>query len=240
MKPIYVNAAAAFSDELDLKALIPDANMRRRMSRIVRMGVAAGQECLRRSEVRPDAIVSATGYGCLADSEKFLRTIIAQHEEQLTPTPFIQSTFNTIGGCLAIMNGLDCYNNTFVNRFQSFADALLDAALNIASGSRNVLVVAADELTPSLAQILRRLGAERTGNVLAECAFAFILSHEKTDASLLEISSLALATNHHEHTLRNTPCPVSPASEVYRFCTQEAAAPAEWHCQGIVAHLRKP
>ncbi len=234
MKNVYVSAAAAFSDDLDLKTLIPDANMRRRMSRIVRMGVAVGQKCLAQCSAKPDAIISATGYGCVADSEKFLRTLIETDEQQLSPTPFIQSTFNTIGGYIAQMNHNEGYNVTFVNRFQSFADALLDAVLCLNDEAENVLVVVAEELTPTLAAILRRLGAERKGNVLTECAFAFMLTSKK-DGSMVEISNIEIGADNGEQNLSNTPCPVSAAERFYSLCT--ARQSERFVCGGVSANV---
>ena len=50
----------------------------------------------------------------------------------LTPTSFIQSTHNTVGGQIAL--GLECkgYNFTYVHASISFESALLDAQLQLA------------------------------------------------------------------------------------------------------------
>ena len=115
----------------DLKALIPNVALRRRMSRFVRMGVATAMQCLSSgvSADRIDAIVTATGWGCLADSEKFLRNLLEQDEELLNPTPFIQSTFNTIGAQVALLCSNHSYNMTYVHRGHSFESALLDGVM---------------------------------------------------------------------------------------------------------------
>ena len=66
----------------------------------------------------------------------------------LNPTPFIQSTFNTVGAQIALLRGLHCYNTTYANRWTSFENALTDAALRIGAGlSRAVLVGAFDDDT---------------------------------------------------------------------------------------------
>lgn len=192
MKEIYVNAVARYDDSLDIKELIPDANLRRRMSRIVKMGVAAGRQCLQNAcLVSPEAIVTATGYGCLTDSEKFLRVILQTAETQLPPTPFIQSTFNTIGSQLAILCNCRGYNMTFVNRFSSFDDALIDSILAIGDGEKNVLLVAADEMTPTLSVILRRMNLPNNG----EGAAAILLSAEPNDTTIAVIESISLSSN---------------------------------------------
>ncbi|MDE6515660.1 MAG: beta-ketoacyl synthase chain length factor, partial [Bacteroidales bacterium] len=56
----------------DLKTLIPDAGLRRRMSRIIKMAVSTAVDCLGCVEETDaiDPIVTATGWGCLADSER--------------------------------------------------------------------------------------------------------------------------------------------------------------------------
>ena len=57
----------------DIKDLIPDAGMRRRMSRLLKSSVGAAMQCLRNAgNPTVDAIVTATGFGCLAESEQFL------------------------------------------------------------------------------------------------------------------------------------------------------------------------
>lgn len=64
-------------------------NLRRRMSRVVKSGVAAGIESLLEFGDRAavEAVVTATGLGCIADSEKFLDSLIANEERMLNPTP---------------------------------------------------------------------------------------------------------------------------------------------------------
>ncbi len=132
---IYIQAASAISpqknsgQEPDYSSLI-DPKSIRRMSRIIRMGVGAAAACLRDAGVAcPDAIVTGTAYGCLADTGVFLSKMIGQQEEMLPPTAFIQSTHNTVGGQIALLFQCHGYNNTFVHRGFSFESALLDAML---------------------------------------------------------------------------------------------------------------
>ena len=141
---LYVNCITSDAGlRRDIKELIPEMNLRRRMSRVVKSGVAAGIESLLEFGDRAavEAVVTATGLGCIADSEKFLDSLIANEERMLNPTPFIQSTFNTVGAQIALLRGLHCYNTTYANRWTSFENALTDAALRIGAGlSRAVLV----------------------------------------------------------------------------------------------------
>lgn len=177
----------------DIKSLIPDAALRRRMSRVVKMGVSTAVECLGGVEHIDDvdAILTATGWGCLADSERFLRNVIGEGEQLLNPTPFIQSTFNTVGGQVAILRHNHCYNVTYVNRGHSFEDALLDAALRLEDGlSHDVLLVAFDEMTPSQHHIMERMGVFRHRSDGEGCV-AVRLTAEPTPASRAVVSSVA-------------------------------------------------
>lgn len=187
---MFISAPTYFSTDWDIKALIPDANQRRRMSNVVRMGVATGLQCLRANNIdSPDAIITATSLGCIADSEKFLRSAIESDELNLPPTPFIQSTFNTIGSYIAIATASKGYNMTFVNRANSLADALLAAALQLRSGATNVLFGVFDETTPSVDAILQRMNIKERANSSLFC----VLSKEKTPASIAQIVDLQLS-----------------------------------------------
>ncbi|MDE6872349.1 MAG: beta-ketoacyl synthase chain length factor [Bacteroidales bacterium] len=177
MKTIYINSVNAIlpsrGEEPDYKAVIRDANLRRRMSRIVKIGVASALQCLEPVCMHPDAIVTATALGCLADSEKFMSDLLDRDEDMLNPTAFIQSVFNTVGAQTALLNGIKSYNMTYVNRGSSFSSALLDALMLVSEGRHNVLVEAFDEVIPVSEDILRRLGK---WNGAVEGAVSFLLS----------------------------------------------------------------
>ena len=180
MKKIYINSVVKYSSDWDVKEIIPDANVRRRMSRIVKMGVSTGLKCLQESGVEcPDAIITSTSYGCLADSEKFLSSSISSNEQVLPPTPFIQSTFNTIGSSIAILTGCYGYNMTYVNRRNSFSDGLLDAYMQIQEGKHNVLLGHTDEMTETLRTILTRMGARGDRLPHDDCSWFFMLSDKE-------------------------------------------------------------
>jgi len=176
----------------DIKELIPDAGLRRRMSRILKSAVMTAVECAVGIEGigRMDAIITATGLGCLADSERFLRNMIADNEQMLNPTPFIQSTFNTAGGQIAMLRHNHCYNVTYVNRNHGFEDALLDALMRIAdSESHRILVGAFDEQTPSQYKIMDRMGFWRNG-ICCEGAVFTTLTAELSTSSVAELSCI--------------------------------------------------
>lgn len=191
---LYVNCITSGAElRHDIKTLIPEMNLRRRMSRVVKTGVSAGIESLLEFDGRTpiDAIVTGTGLGCIADSEKFLDGLIANDEALLNPTPFIQSTFNTVGAQIALLRGLHCYNTTYANRWASFENALVDAALRIGAGlSRAVLVGAFDETTLSVEAVLTRLRATREGR-WGESSVFFVLTDEAFDCSVAAITGIA-------------------------------------------------
>lgn len=178
----------------DIKLLIPEATVRRRMSRVLKMAVTTAVECCQGLErmATVDAIITSTGYGCLADSEKFLRNVIGNQEKLLNPTPFIQSTFNTVGGQIALLSHNHGENITYVNRAHSFEDALLDAFIQLQEGeSRRILVGSFDEITESADTILHRMGLFRKGIKNGEGAVFAELTSDLTEGCQAEILRVA-------------------------------------------------
>ena len=170
--PPFLTKAVEFSGnrlsctEPEYKNII-DVKLIRRMSRIIRMGVAAATECLHEAGVvKPDAIVTGTAYGCLDDTGSFITRMVEFNEELLTPTAFIQSTHNTIGAQIGLMLQCNNYNNAFVHRGFSFESALMDAMMLLKeNAAQNVLVGAVDEITTISHTILNRMGLYKQGNV---------------------------------------------------------------------------
>jgi 3-oxoacyl-[acyl-carrier-protein] synthase II len=165
-----------------------DSKMIRRMSRIVKMGVAAAITCLRNTGVEePAAILTATAYGCLEDTSAFLRRMIEFEEKMLSPTAFIQSTHNTVGAQIALLLKCHHYNNTIVHRAHSFENALTESRLLLQDGIGPVLVGAIDEITDDRHIILSRFGLYKqsnnnskkpSGNIAGEGAAFFLLDKE--------------------------------------------------------------
>ncbi len=167
-EPLSFEASQLRCIDPGYKEFIP-ADIIRRMGRIIRMGVAASKICMKDAargslggepeEIRPEAIITGTGLGCVEDTEKFLTSMIKNNEEFLTPTSFIQSTHNTVAGQIALLLKCHGYNFTFVHRGTSFESALLDAMTQMQLGEfRNALVGGSDELTASSFAITSRLG----------------------------------------------------------------------------------
>ncbi len=191
--------------EPDYKNYI-DPKMIRRMSRIIRMGVAAASACLKEAGIQvPDAIITGTAYGCLQDTDTFLSKMVEQKEELLTPTAFIQSTHNTIGAQIGLMIKSNNYNNAFVHRGFSFESALLDGIMLLMENPvSNVLVGAIDEITVNSHEILKRFGLYKQapvsnlellkqstkGTMAGEGAAFFLLANTASDNDYAQLNAM--------------------------------------------------
>ncbi len=169
----------------------------RRMGKGVKMGIVASSLALSEAGIElPEAIITGTGEGCLRDSEKFLEAILDNNEQLLTPTPFIQSTHNTVGAQIAL--GLQCnsYNITFTNGANSFEAALIDALLHFAEGKNNVLVGGVDEIGEKTFKFNKCVGRIKGNNMLTpgtswgEGASFFALSNSRATSSYAEINAV--------------------------------------------------
>lgn len=231
MSTVYINSAACISaqDTLNedffrnlkpensvqvLKAIepvykefIPPA-MIRRMSKTVKMSSVASQYALKEAGIEnPDAIITGTGMGCSQDSEKFLKNVLDNHEEFLTPTYFIQSTHNTVAGQIAL--GLQChaYNFTYVNTSSSLEFSFLDGKLQINDGeAENVLVGSTDEQTERVMELYQLnktikkeenlpvdfLNSETEGVIWGEGASFFVLGKDKTESSYAQLTDIQI------------------------------------------------
>ncbi|WP_157986326.1 beta-ketoacyl synthase chain length factor [Chitinophaga alhagiae] len=149
--------------EPDYKAFIAPNNLRR-MSRMLKMGLTAALQCLQNAGITvPDAIITGTGKGSLQDTERFLHDIRQYAEAALNPTPFIQSTYNSVNGLIALQQQCTRYNNTFVHRGFSFEHAVLDGLMLLREGNAaNVLAGGFDEITKEHFYIKSRIGYWKT------------------------------------------------------------------------------
>lgn len=133
----------------DYKEFISPASLRR-LSPVLRMGIALAKRCQSRITEEIDAISVGTSLGCLTDTEKFLINVLTASGDTLSPTAFIQSTHNTIAGQISLELGNHAYNMTHTQNALSFEMALIDALLCFKEGKKAILVGAADEAIPFL------------------------------------------------------------------------------------------
>jgi len=171
-----------------------DPKQLRRMSRIIKMGVAAGSMALKEAGVTvPHGIITGTAYGCLEDTGIFLNKLIENNEYALNPTPFIQSTHNTIGSQIALLIQCQGYNQTYTQGAFSFESSLLDALLELQDfPAQSLLVGGVDEITSTSHAIQKRFGlfknemnnlelfnGNEKGTLNGEGAAYFVLAGEK-------------------------------------------------------------
>lgn len=194
--------------EPNYKEFIPPA-MIRRMSKTVKMSSIASNYALKEAGIeKPDAIIVGTGMGCSQDSEKFLKNVIDNHEEFLTPTFFIQSTHNTVAGQIAL--GLQChaYNFTYVNTSSSLEFSFLDAQLQINDGeAENILVGSTDEQTDRTMELYclnntikketdlpaDHLNSKTNGVIWGEGASFFVVGKDKTESSYAKLTDIKIS-----------------------------------------------
>ena len=233
-QPLYIHAASAISPQASFEAkdfLSPvihtDRNVLealdapyadyippvaiRRMSRILKMSICTAMRALRDAGVaKPDGIIIGTARGGITDMETMVRDLIRLQEEALNPTAFIQSTYNSPNGWIAMLSKCDCYNQTYVHRSSAFELAVLDAQMMAAEAAAPIylLVGCHDEMTDDHFTIRRKLGywkhekkdsrtifaqPETPGSIAGEGATAFVLSNEKGNA-VAKISDLQITT----------------------------------------------
>lgn len=182
-KHLYISGTSYVSaDEPDYKEVITDANSRRRMGRLLKMAVWCGLKSLDGVPSEMVAgIITSTGAGFMKDTISFGSSIFDREETLLNPSPFMQSTFNTASGYIALIRKIHAYNTTYVQRADGLAASLVDAAMLLDdAGEGNVALVGAfDEVTPEVDVIRQRLGLYRVEDgflPLGEGAAAFLLS----------------------------------------------------------------
>lgn len=226
MKQVYINSIASISaqntannsvflDEIidyednvifvinpEYKDYIPPAAARR-MAKGIKISIVASKIALREAGLdHVDAIITGTGMGCLRDSEKFLSAIMENNEQFLTPTSFIQSTHNTVGGQIALELQCKGYNFTYVHASNSFESALMDAKLQLQlDEAQNILVGGVDELgdyTSDIHKLIYHIKSEKVkssqllksktkGAVFGEGANFFVVSNQKQAGYYAEI-----------------------------------------------------
>ncbi|MBL0342731.1 MAG: beta-ketoacyl synthase chain length factor [Bacteroidetes bacterium] len=150
-----------------------DPKQLRRMSRIIRMGVASSILAMKDSGIeKPEAIIVGTAFGCLEDTYSFLSKLILHKEDMLSPTAFIHSTHNTIAAQVALLFQCRGYNSTYVHKSISFESALIDGLLLLNEKTANqVLVGGVDEIINAGYTILNRLGHYKKNEELSTHTF---------------------------------------------------------------------
>ncbi len=210
---LFLTEIAEYADNR-LTCVLPDFReymnpfQTRRLSRMLKTGLAAVMICLRNAGVNvPDAVITATGFGFYDSRAKFLAEIIRQAEQQLTPNYFIQSTHNALAGLVALTIGCTGYNNTYAGRGSAFESALLDAMLLLNGNeqeTQNILVGSFEEVSEVLYRQYVRLGYFRKepvsslslfeknlpGTIQGEGVAFFMLSSAAKEGTLCRLRGL--------------------------------------------------
>jgi len=191
----------------DFKTYINPVQLRR-LGRLLRMGLSAAIICMRDAKnENPDGIITSTGYGFLEDTAKFLVELLTQQEKQLTPTYFMQSTYNALGGLVALYVKCSGYNTTHVGKGFAFETALTDAMMQLQENdSQHFLVGSYDETDPVLFAInskaghyklepvnsLRLFESKTTGTLQGEGAAFFFLSANANEQTYCRIRDIRM------------------------------------------------
>lgn len=138
----------------------------RRMGKLMKSTMLTSLQALQQAGIaQPDAIVTATAWGCLDGSEQLLQQL-TEGEESLSPTLFMQSTHNTLGSTVAIHLHDHGFNTTFTQGDRSLYWARYQARLLLRLGRcRSVLLGSHDETTPLFASLMQQLGAPAVPDV---------------------------------------------------------------------------
>ncbi len=156
--------------------------------------------------INPHFIITATGMGCLNETDHFLAQLINSDNEMYSPTSFIQSTHNTIGGLIAMILKNNHYNITFSNRNASFENALIEAHL---CNSNNMLVGSFEEISPFSMHAIERLhpinmsindsaslyNTDQNGMLIGEGSTFFCLSNSKKENTTAIIDDISIVNS---------------------------------------------
>jgi 3-oxoacyl-(acyl-carrier-protein) synthase len=187
------------------RELIPAPTLRR-ISPVIRMGMAASLSCVEQAGIdTPGAILIGSGLGCVKDTVKFLNQVHEQEENLLNPTAFIQSTHNTVSGQIALVLSCKEHNLTFTQKNISFESALLEGRMMLEEDpALDILLGGLDEITPESHALLVEAGCAKDGPmdaslesispgaVAGEGVAFFILSGEAGISDLARIDDMAL------------------------------------------------
>ncbi len=150
----------------------------RRMGKLAKGAMISSRKALAAAGIDvPDAIITATRFGCLANTERMLMQVKTSGEETVSPTDFMQSTHNTIGSAIAIKLKCHGYNSTYSHGTMSLDWAIRDAKMLIESGQcRSVLVGLHDEMPEAFGSIFARAGEENLPRLRSEAIVVTVSS----------------------------------------------------------------
>jgi hypothetical protein len=183
----------------------------RRMGRALRMGVGTAMKLLGQNKV--DGMLIGTANGGIEDSIIFLNQIHEYEEGRLTPTNFVQSTYNAIAGMVGMITVNHGYNATHVHRGLAFENVTLDAAMLLKENPGNsYLIGGVDEISVKNHRLVSLAGWYRhapvsnfdlykdsaTGTLPGEGAAMFIVNN-KSEGAKAKLTSLKMVNSFDEN-----------------------------------------
>ncbi len=188
--PILYEEPYVRSLDVDFKQWLSPGESRR-MGKLLKRALATSLTAMKVSGVEhPDAIITGTGLGCIENTEILLMHLCTEGEENCKPTPFMQSTHNTISSLVSIHTHSHGYNATYAHKEASFDCALEDAWMQLQLGRiRTALVGGHDEMTPQYFGLLRKAGyLGQPGQVAGETAVSLMLDAQPSVDALCRLS----------------------------------------------------
>ena len=179
----------------------------RRMGRALRMGVGTCMKLLGTHKV--NGLLIGTANGGIEDSIMFLNQIHDYEEGRLTPTAFVQSTYNAIAGMAGMITVNHGYNATHVHRGHAFENVALDAAMLLKENPNNTyLIGGVDEISVKNHRLVSLAGWYRkkavsnfdlykddaAGTLSGEGAAMFIVNN-KSEGAKAQLKSLKMVNN---------------------------------------------
>jgi len=185
--PVIYNEDKVSAIDLNYKEYLAP-NVARRMGKLLKRALVCARVALERARVEmPDAIITATGLGCIENTEFFLDAMVRDGENMLNPTPFMQSTHNTIGSSIALDLKCHGYNTHFSQKHVSFDCGLQDTIIQLQSKNiHTVLLNAHDEHSPIFDSILKHLNCWHfhDGGCKGEVAVSMVFTNQQNSTTL--------------------------------------------------------
>ncbi|MDR0687142.1 MAG: beta-ketoacyl synthase chain length factor [Prevotellaceae bacterium] len=185
-----------------------EPNAARRLGKILKRALVTSRQVTAAiGDAKLDAIVTATGLGCIENTELFLDTLArkGEMEAMLKPTHFMHSTHNTIGSLIAIDVRCHGYNSTYAHKATSFECALTDVFVQLESNRiQTALVGAHDEMTPTHFTMLKRTGylGHAVNGFSGEVALSMMLATTPKESTLCRLRGVEVEYCPNDEALR--------------------------------------
>ncbi|MDR1417500.1 MAG: beta-ketoacyl synthase chain length factor [Prevotellaceae bacterium] len=198
----WMEAPLRYGEQPYVRAVDPDykqhfaPNEARRLGKILKRALLTSRQAMTASGIaKPDAVVTATGLGCIDNTELFLDALVREGEALLKPSYFMQSTHNSVSSLIAIDARCHGYNSTYAHNGTSFECALEDTFMQLSRGQiQTALVGAHDEMTPGYFALLSRIGylGHAPGGFSGEVALSMMLAAKPQERSLCRLRGVEM------------------------------------------------